>query len=82
MSLRDEIIEKMKAASSLSKKGAIYLSDREYGILADAALAALRPHDAVADSQPLILYFPTKEARAGAIKDILEVSPNLKAVEV
>ena len=40
MSLRDEIIERMKAASFLSKKGAIYLSDREYGILADAALAA------------------------------------------
>lgn len=48
----------------------------------DAALRALRPVEAVAEAEPVILYFPTPEDRAGFIAVCHEALPNAVAVEV
>ena len=49
MSLRDEIIAKMNADWRAYQRTVriLTLHDREFALLADAALAALRPHEAM-----------------------------------
>ena len=74
MSLRGAIIEKMRAVLGLDPE--------EYGMLADAALAALRPHDAAQDFKPLILYFPTDEDRDEFIEVVYAAKPNMRSVKV
>ena len=85
MSLRDKIIEKMRAAdaaSGLRPSGRTPLYPEDYEAFADAALAALRPHDAVQDSKPLILYFPTDEDRDEFIKVVYAAKPDMRSVKV
>ena len=49
---------------------------------ADAAMAALRPVEAVGDLEPLILYFPTPEDRAMMVEACKEALPGAVAVGV
>ena len=81
MSLRDSIIEKMEETPT-DAGGVRRLWDMEYEALADAALAALRPHDAVAGAKPLILYFKTDADRDEMIAACREALPNARAVKV
>ena len=71
MSLREKIETAMRATGICGARGS------EYRVLADAAMRALRPHDAIADSAPVILYFPTKEHREDFIAAVHEAMPGM-----
>ena len=79
MSLRDAIIVEMQAAMKVS---GIKLQPYDCGVLADAALDALRPHDGVKDAKPVVLYFHTDEEREEFIEAVHEACPNLRSVKV
>lgn len=76
MSLRDKIYDHLWATGICGARRS------EYRVLADAAMRALRPHEAVADAEPLILYFPTKEDREGFIAAVQEAKPGMVPVRV
>lgn len=48
----------------------------------DAVMAAMRPHDAVSNSEPLICYFATAKDRDEFIQAMQEAMPSMKAVPV
>ena len=82
MSLREEIKHNIGIVLAMGP----FMSAEEHGRLswgcADAALAALRPHEAVQDSKPLILYFPTDEDRDEFIKVVYAAKPDMTSVKV
>ena len=69
----------MKAAL---KGSGTRLLEYEYGALADAALAARRPHYAVNDVKPVIAYFAADEDRDEFIETVQLANPNMRAVKV
>ncbi|MBX9635198.1 MAG: hypothetical protein K2X44_09475 [Magnetospirillum sp.] len=48
----------------------------------DAVMAAMKPHDAVANSEPLICYFATEQDRDEFIQAMQEAMPSMRAVPV
>ena len=73
MSLRDKIIEKMEETPN-DAAGVRRLFITEYEVLADAALAALRPHDAVKPTPSrLILVFLATILKA--VTEFIEAVP-------
>ena len=77
MSLREKMAAEMRQVI-----GPVALDMESSLRLADAALRALRPTDAVQDLDPVVLYFPDDASRAEFIDAMLEAKPNLRAVPV
>ena len=78
--LKKQIMERMKRARINSEGHVFPLLDSEYDQLAEAAIEAIRPHDAVKELEPVLCYFPNKADRDEFIEAVIEVKPNMKAV--
>lgn len=84
MTLRDNIRDKMLAELEefLDRAEFANLGHGLAGALADAAMSALRPVEAVADSSPVILYFRTEQDRADFIELVHEEKPGMVSVPI
>ena len=84
MSLREQIGKRMASALEGARDAPASTEGirRLAAVCTDAALAALRPVEAVEGAEPLILYFPTEEDREEFIAAVHAAKPGMVPVSV
>ncbi len=78
MTLKDEIQD----AISRSLPPLFLLTGAQEQVMAEAVMKALRPHEDVTNTEPVICYFATEEDREEFIQAVMEAKPNMRSVKV